>query len=142
MMVLDYYGMLNGETEASLTKELDTDNYTGTHVSAIEYYFKCKGWTVNSSNIEGSPSKYEDFKLWLDYNLSHNNPIMVENKALDGHWRVIIGFDEDNDTLLVADPYTKINDGINVINAHDFFTTWYDTINNSVKAWVTAKPPK
>ena len=142
MMVLDYYGMLNGETEASLTKELDTDWYSGTHVSAIEYYFKCKGWTVNSSNIEGSPSKYEDFKLWLDYNLSHNNPIMVENKALDGHWRVIIGFDEDNDTLLVADPYTKINDGINVINAHDFFTTWYDTINNSVKAWVTAKPPK
>ena len=142
MMVLDYYGMLNGETEASLTKELDTDNYTGTHVSAIEYYFKCKGWTVNSSNIEGSPSKYEDFKLWLDYNLSHNNPIMVENKALDGYWRVIIGFDDDNNTLLVADPYTKINDGINVINAHDFFTTWYDTINKSVKAWVTAKPPK
>lgn len=142
MMVLDYYGMLNGETEASVAKELATDEYSGTQLSAIEYYFKCKGWTVNSSNIEGSPTAYSDFKIWLDYNLSHNNPIMVENKAYDGHWRVIIGFDESNETLLVADPYAKVNGGINVISARDFFTTWYDTINGSLKAWVTATPPK
>ena len=142
LMIIHHYLGYFDDTEENIAQIMDTD-INGTHVGAVEYYFKSKGWTVNSSNIEGSPHAYDDFKMFLEYNLSHNMPIMVENKALDGHWRVIIGFDHDNETLIMADPYSKINNGINVISAHDFFTTWYDTLlTHSIKAWVTAIPPK
>ena len=136
-----YMGSVN-DTESNIANIMGTNKETGTTIHGVIKYFKQLGWIVNSSIQEGSPLAYDDFELFLDYNLGHDNIIMVENKFLDGHWRIIIGYDKDNEQLTFIDPYSNINNGITVMSARDFFTTWYDDNIDSSKTWVTAKPPK
>jgi uridine kinase len=139
--LVHYYTGYIDETEQDVATIMGTNINTGTTIDGMVRYFKDHlGWKVNNSMMEGSPSTYEDFKLFLDYNLSHGMCIMVENKAFGGHWRIIVGFNEDTDTLTMVDPYNKVGTGVTIVNARDFFTTWYDTNLGSYKAWVTAKP--
>lgn len=138
-MIHFYTGGVN-DTESNIASIMGTNKTNGTTIHGVIKYFKQLGWKVNSSIQEGSPSEFGDFELFLDYNLSNNNIIMVENKYLDGHWRIIIGYDEANEQLITIDPYSKINCGITVMSARDFFTTWYDDRIDSGKTWVTAKP--
>ena len=48
------------------------------------------------------------------------------------------------DALVMADPYSKIPGHITIVNANDFFTTWYDTNlpGGKIKQWVVAMPPE
>ncbi len=142
LTLMHYYTGSVDDTEANIASIMGTNKDVGTTIHGVIKYFKQIGWTVNSSIQEGSPLAYEDFELFLDYNLGHDNIIMVENKFLDGHWRIIIGYDKDNEQLTFIDPYSNINNGIAVMSARDFFTTWYDDNIDSSKTWVTAKPPK
>ena len=142
LTLIHYYTGSVNDTEANIASIMGTNKETGTTIHGVIKYFKQLGWTVNSSIQEGTPLAYDDFELFLDYNLGHDNIIMVENKFLDGHWRIIIGYDKDNEQLTFIDPYSNINNGITVMSARDFFTTWYDDNIDSSKTWVTAKPPK
>ena len=142
LTLIHYYTGSVSDIEANIASIMGTNKETGTTIHGVIKYFKQLGWTVNSSIQEGSPLAYDDFELFLDYNLGHDNIIMVENKFLDGHWRIIIGYDKDNEQLTFIDPYSNINNGITVMSARDFFTTWYDDNIDSSKTWVTAKPPK
>lgn len=138
-MIHFYTGRVN-DTESNIASIMGTNKTNGTTIHGVIRYFNQIGWKVNSSIQEGSPSEFSDFELFLDYNLSNNSIIMVENKYLDGHWRIIIGYDEANELLTMIDPYSNINHGITVMSARDFFTTWYDDRIDSAKTWVTAKP--
>ena len=142
LTLIHYYTGSVNDTESNIASIMGTNKEVGTTIHGVIKYFKQLGWTVNSSIQEGSPLAYDDFELFLDYNLGHDNIIMVENKFLDGHWRIIIGYDKDNEQLTFIDPYSNINNGITVMSARDFFTTWYDDNIDSSKTWVTAKPPK
>ena len=142
LTLIHYYTGSVNDTESNIASIMGTNKEVGTTIHGVIKYFKQLGWAVNSSIQEGSPLAYEDFELFLDYNLGHDNIIMVENKFLDGHWRIIIGYDKDNEQLTFIDPYSNINNGITVMSARDFFTTWYDDNIDSSKTWVTAKPPK
>lgn len=139
--LVHYYTGYVDETEQDVATIMGTSINTGTTMDGMVRYFKDHlGWKVNNSMMEGSPSTYDDFKLFLDYNLSHGMCIIVENKAFGGYWRIIVGFNEDTDTLTMVDPYNKVGTGVTIVNARDFFITWYDTNLGSYKAWVTSIP--
>ena len=140
--MLSYYTGRTNDTEENIALIMGTNKEVGTTIHGVIKYFKQLGWCVNSSIQEGSPSEYEDFELFVEYNIDHNRIIMVENKYLDGHWRIITGYDRDNELLTFIDPYSNINNGITVMSAREFFTTWYDDNIDSAKTWVTAIPNK
>lgn len=142
--ILKYYGAASVINEVTLANLMDVDEEHGTSTDSVITFFKGLGWTVHDANNTGSPKEFSDFQIFLDYYMSRNVPVMVENKVFDGHWRVIIGYDDTNDTLIMADPYSKIPGNITVVNANDFFTTWYDTNlpGGKIKQWVAAMPPE
>ena len=126
-VALSIINYLNGNVTQTLndvTKELKTDEH-GTSTINMVKFFKSKGFKVDSCLDKGYPNDYSEFTTLLNDYLSKGVPVIVENKYLDSHWRIIIGYDKDNETLIITDSYSKI-DGISVINARDFFANWYD----------------
>lgn len=75
------------------------------------------------------------FVKWLTDHLSNNRPIMVEWGDWDGHWQLIIGYDNNNtpgvgdDILIFADPYDTsdhLQDGYFIYSLERWFTMWKD----------------
>lgn len=139
--LMNYYNLNNSESEEDIAKQLNTTPENGAHPSNVISYLKSNGWDIQSYVDEGSPKEWTDFQIFLDWYLMHNTPIMVEHGYPDSHWYLIIGYNDD-DTLVISDPWTGINGGRLVINARDFFNTWYDTKLGTNKVCIAAKPPK
>lgn len=126
----------------------------GTNTRGMSRYFEEKGWIVKNSLKDGSPKTYREFLQFVDDNLKHNTPIMVENVDWGGHWRVIIGHDTlgdkeaANDVLLLADPYDTtdhLQDGYGIVSAQRFYYMWFAAQlfreNERQRQWLTAVPP-
>ena len=146
------------ESEKEIAKIMGTHpagaKEPGTNTRGMSRYFEEKGWIVKNSLKDGSPKTYREFLQFVDDNLKHNTPIMVENVDWGGHWRVIIGHDTlgdkeaANDVLLLADPYDTtdhLQDGYGIVSAQRFYYMWFDAQlfreNERQRQWLTAVPP-
>lgn len=89
----------------------------------------------------------------LRESLRRGIPIMVENVAWGGHWRVIIGYDTMgtettlDDVLIMADPYDTCDhkqDGYVVNNGEKFYSMWFDHSmlpeDQREQPWIAAHP--
>lgn len=140
-MILQFFG-LESPSEEKLEEILKTKTRTGTEIKNIVSYFK-----INFSdelNVVSSLdypkdendkcfSDYYSFKNFVKGNLQNGNPILVENVDFGGHYKIIIGIDDqagiNNDVLIFADPDDLTdgeNDGYCVFSAENFFKMWFD----------------
>ena len=158
LTVVEYFLGKSPDTEMEIAKIMGTHpagmKDPGTNTRGMSHYFEQKGWTVKNSLKNGSPETYEKFLDFVDENLKHSIPIMVENVDWGGHWRVIIGHDSlgdkhgGNDILILADPYDTSDhaqDGYNIISAERFYYMWFDAQlfreKEKNRQWLTAVPP-
>lgn len=135
MSLMHYYGLLkddqmNHETEMKIAKEMGTNNKTGTSPQQIVSWLKQHGFDVKSGE-NGT------IKL-IQNNLKKGIPTLVEWIDWGGHWVVTTGYDavgkdfnDDKDTLLLADSTTHTNNiktiyGITSINPDRFSQMWFD----------------
>lgn len=93
-----------------------------------------------SDNDDASENWIEDaedsyFVKWIKGHLEANRPIMVEWGDWDGHWQVIIGYDNNgtpgigDDILIFADPYDTSDhwqDGYYYYPLERWFYMWQD----------------
>ena len=140
-VALSIINYLNGnvtQTLNDLVKAMKTDKITGTSTENMVKYFKSQGFKVASVLDKGYPKDYNSFIILIKEYLYNGIPVIVENHYINGHWRIIIGYDENNETLIITDSYSKINN-IQVINARDFYSNWYDFYMKKgyqIKQWI------
>lgn len=77
-----------------------------------------------------------DFAPYVQAELRKNRVILVEWTRWDGHWSIIIGYDDGgtpsftgDDQLITADPFDTLDhqqDGYSVVPMQGFFFLWHD----------------
>mgnify|MGYP000774844833 FL=1 len=152
-MVVKYYKGKTLDDELAVAKIMGSSKTVGTNTKGMVNYFEKIGWEVHSSAKDKTPDNYKDFLKFVESNLKHNTPIIVENVDWGGHWRVIIGYDsmgtahKSDDVLIMADPYDTtdhLQDGYSIVPAERFFYMWFDhqlfPQSEQKRQWLTAKP--
>ena len=134
LTLLWYYGKKD-LTEQDLIKKMNATFEQGTSLQNIAYYFRDMGWKVKTSLDTKPFDSYETFALFVQQELKAGHPVMVENVAWGGHWRIIIGYDTMgtktnlDDVLIFADVYDMGDhnqDGYSIENGPSFYWTWFD----------------
>lgn len=78
---------------------------------------------------------FEKFKIFILDKLKRNIPVIVENVDYGGHYKIIIGYDEqskskdEDDMLIFCDPQDVTDekcDGYNYFPADRFYYMWFD----------------
>lgn len=134
-MVMAYYGV--SSDEEALFKEMDArspynprpDGSYGASLKGMVQALESRGFTVESGmNLDSN-----DFQALLRSSLAEGIPLIVVHQEWNGHWMVIIGYDdmgsEDtcDDVLVLADPYDTtdhLQDGYLIMSFERFFSTW------------------
>jgi hypothetical protein len=137
-MVINYFGKLGSETEATLAKmrpQGDTDSATSLK-EEIAIFKKVGGFKLTTTLDYKNPA--EEIHLdTIENFIKEGTPVLVCWNDWGGHWQAIIGYDnmgtdfENDDVLIVADPYDTTDhnqDGYGVIPAERFIYnfTMYD----------------
>jgi len=155
LMVLEYYGKLDGKNDLDLAALRGDATPSATSVEQMVNIFEAVGgFTIDETH---NYADLEDINLDLihDY-LKQDVPVMVEWVDWGGHWQAIIGYDTmgtdtvGDDVLIMADPYDTTDhnqDGYYIVPAERFLYTWVDgTIfpegereKNFVAAWPSDK---
>lgn len=141
-MILQYYGQQVELSEEELVKIFKTRPYPhGTRLKDLINGTRkiCDNEILSSLDMKRGKERkifqeYQAFKEFALTYLDKNVPILVENVDCGGHYRVLIGWDEDEknsskDVLIFADPYDiydGVNDGYNYFPAERFFDMWFD----------------
>lgn len=134
LTVLWYYNKRD-TNERELAQAMGSVPLLGTNVEQIGDYFRGLNWVVHTSMELDKEMSFEDMQQFVKKELSAGHPIMVEDIAWGGHWRVIIGYDDMNtasaedDVLILADSYDTwdhLQDGYNAVNASFFYYSWFD----------------
>ena len=140
-MILQFFE-LESPSEERLELALKTRKIGGTEIKDIVAYFKEK-YAGELNVVSGLDypkdengkcfADYYSFKSFVKKNLQKGNPILVENVDFGGHYKIIIGLDDqagiNNDVLIFADPDDLTdgkNDGYCVFSAENFFKMWFD----------------
>ena len=153
MMVVEHFQGTCKDEEMAIAKIMGTNHFNGTSIKGMAQYFKSIGWQVKTSLDSPSPENPAQFRSFVLEALKNNTPIIVENIAWGGHYRVIIGYDTmgtavaNDDVLLLADSFDlgdHSQDGYNVEHASKFFYMWFDSKlfsrNEQAAPWVMAWP--
>lgn len=135
LMLLEYYGLLDGRNECEISHMLGTrfcHPRPGTHPDSMVEFLRSEGFMVMAS---------EGGTLELIYDsIDDGQPVLVLDSTWGGHWRLVVGYEtpegEGNwrrDKLLFADPEWQIDvptidrrTGITVQNARQFFKQWFE----------------
>lgn len=90
----------------------------------------------DSGNLYPKFAAPGEFASWLLSHLKSKRPVMAEWSDWDGHWVVIIGYDNNgtpsfvgDDILIFADPYDTSDhwqDGYSIASLERFFYMWKD----------------
>ncbi len=117
LMVLNWYGRLEGWTEESLAGLRHTldgtqlEGYPGTTLKqALDIFDGVGGFTYTSTLDYEDPWSQITLDTFRDY-LEQGVPVMICWNDWGGHWQVIVGYDDmgtettQDDVFLVADPY-------------------------------------
>ena len=154
-MVMNWYGMLEDETEISLGSKRAEKDYPGTLLSDMEDIFTYMNeehgqdwiWFTNKDldDPEGEESYIGDYCLqagttegWyglIPYLLENDIPMMIGWDEWGGHWQVIVGYDDmgtpdatQDDVLILADPYDTTDhnqDGYVIESFERLVYGWY-----------------
>jgi hypothetical protein len=135
LMLLDYYGILDGRSECEISHMLGTrfcHPMPGTHPDSMVEFLRSEGLMVLAS---------EGGTLELIYDsIDDGHPVLVLDSSWGGHWRLVVGYeipegidDWRRNRLLFADPEWQIDlptidrrTGITIQNARQFFKQWYE----------------
>lgn len=140
-MLINYYECKPCHSELEVAELMGVNKYTGTIPAKIEKYFKALGYRVQFVSKAYPMKSYNDFLRMVKLNLQKKQPILVENALWGNHWRIIIGLDvleasnENDDVLIFADPMDVADgkqDGYTVVNARQFFYSWF-SLNTPLK---------
>lgn len=154
-MVMNWYGMLQDETDASLGKQRQKGKEGATYLTGMEEIFTYMNNTYNQDWIwftnkdlddpEGEESYIGDYCLqagtaedWyglIPYLLENDIPIMIGWDEWGGHWQVIVGYDDmgtpeatQDDVLILADSYDTTDhnqDGYVIESFERLVYGWY-----------------
>lgn len=154
-MVMNWYDMLEDETEMSLGIQRPESDYPGTVLTDMEKVFTYMNdtykqdwiWFTNKDldDPEGEESYIGDYCLqagtsedWyglIPYLLEKDIPMMIGWDEWGGHWQVIIGYDDmgtpdatQDDVLILADPYDTTDhnqDGYVIESFERLVYGWY-----------------
>ena len=146
--VYRYYTGKNPGSELKIADQMNTDIKVGTSIKSITEWFRSKGFIVeNSLEEQERVYSYKSFLRFVDKYLSAGIPIMVESHYLGGHWRVIVGYDKENDILRLADSYDRIDgnhDGYTLSPTQEFYDNWHDKDclpeEEKTRPWIIVKP--
>ena len=127
-MVLNWFDILDGETEFSLSAMRDNDKEGATTLDGIISIFDKIGekygaawdedWALVTTDDLDDDLAWEGYYLeggaedgLIPYFLSEGIPVIVGWDEWGGHWQVIIGYDDmgtddtQDDVIILADPY-------------------------------------
>lgn len=131
-MVMNWFGMLEDETEISLATHRQNGDTGATYLTGMEEAFQYMNdehdqdwiWFTNKDldDPEGEESYIGDYCLqagtskdWyglIPYLLENDIPMMIGSDEWGGHWQVIVGYSDmgtpdatQDDVLILADPY-------------------------------------
>lgn len=130
-MVLDFYGVDNGEAE--LAELLHCDPDLGVDEKSIKEVVYSLGFKVEVKNF----SSFEDIKTWLEKGI----PVIVDwftrgrsdypdSTVADGHYSVVVDLDEEY--IYLQDPEIG---GLRKISKEDFIRVWFDFRGDHIENW-------
>lgn len=138
-------------TEAELIKLMNINPYTGVTTEQLAKFLQKKGWQVEKSGSKYPINSYQSFIEFTEKRIANGEPICVESALWGGHWRIIIGLDKrgtdetQDDVLVFADPMDIADDkrdGYTIVNAQQFFYSWFDANmgpTRRIRQWVIVK---
>lgn len=135
LMVMEYYGKLDGYDESTLAAFRDNGlTPEGTSLKQVMQVFEGVGGFDLYSTFDMGENVYSDFTLETFQNyLKEGTPVMIAWNDWGGHWQVVIGYDTmgtetaQDDVLIVADPYDTTDhnqDGYGIYGAERFYYNW------------------
>ena len=151
MQMLEAYAGKNIHSEAELIKLMDINPQRGVTTDQLAKLLAKQGWQVEKSSSKKQLNSYEEFVEFVELNIANKLPIFVESSIWGGHWRLIIGIDKrgndiaEDDVLIMADPMDiadDVQDGYTIVNAAQFFYSWFDGNfgpMRRIRQWVVAK---
>ena len=151
VQMLEAYAGKNIHSEAELIKLMDINPQRGVTTDQLAKFLAKQGWQVEKSSSKKQLNSYEEFVEFVELNIANKLPIFVESSIWGGHWRLIIGIDKrgndiaEDDVLIMADPMDiadDVQDGYTIVNAGQFFYSWFDGNFGPMRRnrqWVVAK---
>lgn len=154
-MVMNWFDLLEDETEISLATQRAEKEYPGTLLTDMEDVFTYMNkehnqdwvWFTNQDldDPDGEESYIGDYCLqagtmedWyglIPYLLDNDIPMMIGWDEWGGHWQVIVGYDDmgtpeatQDDVLIIADPYDTTDhnqDGYVIESFERLVYGWY-----------------
>lgn len=154
-MVMNWFDLLEDETEISLATQRAEKEYPGTLLTDMEDVFAYMNeeynqdwvWFTNQDldDPDGEESYIGDYCLqagtmedWyglIPYLLDNDIPMMIGWDEWGGHWQVVVGYDDmgtpeftQDDVLIIADPYDTTDhnqDGYVIESFERLVYGWY-----------------
>ena len=151
VQMLEAYAGKAVHSEAELIKLMDINPQRGVTTDQLAKFLAKQGWQVEKSSSKRQQNSYAEFVEFVELNIANKLPILVESSIWGGHWRLIIGIDKrgntvpEDDVLILADPMDiadDVQDGYTIVNAGQFFYSWFDGNFGPMcrlRQWVVAK---
>jgi len=132
-MVLNYWDETRSFSQQKITDEIYDSENQATYNSDLVFYPRTKGF--ESYSFQGNLQILKDV-------VGKDIPVIVLTKAIKqlakGHYRVVIGFDDDEDQIIFHDPYFG---GRNAMTSEDFMKVWELGKGRNQSRWMMAMVP-
>ena len=132
-MVLNYWDETRSFSQRKITDEIYDSQTQATYNSEMVLYPRTHGF--ESYSFQG------DLRILKDV-VGKNIPVIVLTKTINkiakGHYRVVIGFDDDQDQIIFHDPYFG---GRTAMTSKDFLKAWELGKGRNQSRWMMAVVP-
>jgi len=132
-MVLNYWDETRSFSQRKISDEIYDSENQATYNSDLVFYPRTKGF--ESYSFQGNLQILKDV-------VGKDIPVIVLTKAVKqlakGHYRVVIGFDDDEDQIIFHDPYFG---GRNAMTSEDFMKVWELGKGRNQSRWMMAVVP-
>ena len=132
-MVLNYWDETRSFSQRKITDEIYDSESQATYNSELVLYPRTKGF--ESYSFQGNLRILKDV-------VGKDIPVIVLTKTIKqiakGHYRVVIGFDDDEDQIIFHDPYFGDR---NAMTSEDFMKVWELGKGRNQSRWMMAVVP-
>jgi len=132
-MVLNYWDETRSFSQRKITAEIYDSESQATYNSELVLYPRTKGF--ESYSFQGNLRILKDV-------VGKDIPVIVLTKTIKqiakGHYRVVIGFDDDEDQIIFHDPYFGDR---NAMTSKDFMKVWELGKGRNQSRWMMAVVP-
>jgi tetratricopeptide (TPR) repeat protein len=132
-MILNYWDETRSFSQRKITDEIYDSEIQATFNSELVLYPRTHGF--ESYSFQGSLRTLKDV-------VGKDIPVIVLTKAIKqiakGHYRVVVGFDEDEDQIIFHDPYFG---GRMAMTSKDFMRVWELGKGRNQSRWMMAVVP-